>query len=63
MAPPSEFLATSPGGLSAIAAIAAEEETGAVEVAIFHLVRVVLVLVSIPVLIQLLTRSSSSPAP
>jgi membrane AbrB-like protein len=63
MAPPSEFLATSPGGLSAIAAIAAEEETGAVEVAVFHLVRVVLVLASIPVLIQLLTRSSSSPAP
>ncbi len=56
MAPPSEFLATSPGGISAISAIAAEQKTGAVEVAVFHLIRVVLVLVSIPALIHFLTR-------
>lgn len=58
MAPPSEFLATSPGGISAIAAVAAEQKTGAVEVAVFHLIRVILVLLSIPALIQLLTRPS-----
>ncbi|MGI9659368.1 MAG: AbrB family transcriptional regulator [Gaiellaceae bacterium] len=58
MAPPSEFLATSPGGISAIAAIAAEQKTGAVEVAVFHLIRVVLVLVSIPALIHFLARPS-----
>ena len=58
IAPPSEFLATSPGGISAIAAVAAEQKTGAVEVAVFHLIRVILVLVSIPVLIQLLARRS-----
>ncbi len=58
IAPPSEFLATSPGGISAIAAVAAEQKTGAVEVAVFHLIRVILVLLSIPVLIQLLARRS-----
>ena len=58
MAPDSEFLATSPGGISAIAAIAAEQKTGAVEVAVFHLIRVILVLMSIPALIHFLTRPS-----
>ena len=59
MAPASEFLATSPGGISALSAIAAEQKTGAVEVAVFHLIRVILVLVSIPALIHFLMR----PAP
>lgn len=59
MAPPSEFLATSPGGISAISAIAAEQKTGAVEVAVFHLIRVILVLISIPALIHFLTRPSA----
>lgn len=59
MAPPSEVLATSPGGISAISAIAAEQRTGAVEVAVFHLIRVILVLMTIPALIHFLTRSSS----
>ena len=58
MAPPSEFLATSPGGLSALSGIAAEQRTGAVEVAIFHLLRVILVLLTIPALIHFLTRRS-----
>lgn len=57
MAPPNDVLATSPGGITAISAIAAEEREGAVEVSIFHLVRVVLVLISIPALIQFLARS------
>ncbi len=58
MAPPSEFLATSPGGLTALSSIAAAEQTGAVEVALFHLIRIVLVLLSIPALIHFLSRSS-----
>tara|TARA_B100000686_G_C16627069_1_gene882469 strand:- start:170 stop:664 length:495 start_codon:yes stop_codon:yes gene_type:complete len=59
MAPPSEFLATSPGGISAVSAIAAEQKTGAVEVAVFHLIRVIIVLISIPVFIYFLARPSS----
>ena len=58
MAPPNAVLATSPGGITAISAIAADQRDGAVEVSIFHLVRVVLVLLSIPALIQFLARSS-----
>ena len=59
MAPPNEFLATSPGGLSALSGIAAEQRTGAVEVAIFHLLRVILVLLTIPALLHFLARRSS----
>lgn len=54
MAPAGDVLATSPGNLSAIIAIAAERKTGAAEVALFHTVRVILVLVSVPALLALL---------
>ncbi len=57
MAPPGDVLATSPGALSVISAVAAEQGTGAVEVAAFHLVRVVMVLATLPLVIQLLSDS------
>ena len=56
LAPPGDVLATSPGALSVITAIAAEQGVGAVQVATFHLVRVVLVLASLPVVISLLLK-------
>lgn len=58
MAPINDVLATSPGGITAISAIAAHERNGAVEVSIFHLTRMVLVLLSVPALIHFLVRSS-----
>ncbi|CAN5618456.1 MAG: AbrB family transcriptional regulator [Actinomycetota bacterium] len=59
LAPPGDVLATSPGALSVITAIAAEQGVGAVQVATFHLVRVILVLVSLPVVISLLLKPNS----
>ena len=54
MSVPGDVLATSPGALSVMTALAVEQGTGAVEVAMFHLVRVVLVIVSLPLLVPLL---------
>ena len=57
LAPPGDVLATSPGALSVMSAVALEQRTGAVEVALFHLVRVVMVLLSLPLLVRLLPDS------
>jgi uncharacterized protein len=54
VAPPGAVLATSPGALSALSAAAADRGVGAAEVALFHTVRVVLVLLSLPALLTLL---------
>jgi uncharacterized protein len=54
MAPPDDVLATSPGALSAVSALAVERGVGPVEVSLFHLVRVVLVILSLPALSLLL---------
>jgi membrane AbrB-like protein len=54
IAPPGDVLATSPGALSAITAVAAERGVGAPEVALFHTIRVVLVLVSLPLILTIL---------
>lgn len=56
MAPPEDLLATSPGALSVIGGIAVERGTGAIEVAVFHLVRIVLVVLSLPLLLDLFSR-------
>lgn len=56
MAPPGDVLATSPGALANLAAVAAREKAGAVEVAMFHTVRLVLVILSIPLVSKLLPR-------
>lgn len=52
IAPDAVVLATSPGALSAMTAVAAEQDSGAA-VPIFHTVRVVLVLSSLPLLLRL----------
>ena len=52
LAPEGVILATSPGALSAMAGVASEQGNG-VPVAIFHTVRVVLVLISLPLLLRL----------
>ena len=54
IAPPSDALATSPGALSFMSAAALEQGRGAVEVATFHVVRVILVMLSLPLLRYLL---------
>jgi uncharacterized protein len=54
LAPPGDVLATSPGALSVMSAMAVEQNTGAVQVAMFHLVRVVMVILSLPLLVRLL---------
>lgn len=54
LAPPAAVLATSPGALSAMSAVAAERTSGAAEVALFHTVRLFLVLLSLPALVALL---------
>jgi membrane AbrB-like protein len=54
MSPPGDVLATSPGALSVMSALAVERDTGAAEVAVFHLVRIVMVILSLPVLVHLL---------
>ena len=56
MAPPGDVLATSPGALANLAAVAAREKAGAVEVAMFHTIRLVLVILSIPLVSKLLPR-------
>jgi uncharacterized protein len=55
LAPPGVLLATSPGALSVISALAVERGTGPVEVAVFHTVRVVLVILTMPLLLALLS--------
>lgn len=52
------LLATSPGGLDTLTVIALERKEGPTEVALFHIVRIVLVLLSVPVLLALLSRTS-----
>ncbi|MGH3345252.1 MAG: AbrB family transcriptional regulator [Carbonactinosporaceae bacterium] len=53
IAPAEDLLATSPGALSVIGGIAVERGNGAAEVATFHLVRIVLVVLSLPLLLGL----------
>ncbi len=48
-----DVLATSPGALESLSVIAVERRAGAVQVAVFHTLRVLLVLLSLPVLLTL----------
>jgi len=54
IAPAGDVLATSPGALSFVSSVALEQGVGAVEVSVFHLVRVVLVILSLPLVASLL---------
>jgi uncharacterized protein len=56
LAPPEHLLATSPGALSVIAGVAVDRGEAPVEVAIFHLVRVVLVVLTLPVILAIAAR-------
>jgi uncharacterized membrane protein AbrB (regulator of aidB expression) len=54
LAPPGDVLATSPGALTVVSSVALDQGVGAVEVSVFHLVRVVLVIVSLPLVASML---------
>lgn len=53
IAPRDAVLATSPGGLSALAGIAATTQGAAVPVVLFHVVRLVMVVVTLPAISRL----------
>ena len=55
-APPSDVLATSPGALESVSTTAIERGEGALHVAMFHTVRVLLVILSLPLLLALMQR-------
>lgn len=60
--PPGAALATSPGALSVLVSTAVEIQTGEVEVALFHTVRIVLVVLLAPLLLYLLpSRPDETP--
>lgn len=54
LAPAQDLLATSPGALSTVIAVALERGEGAAEVALFHTVRLLLVMGALPLLVALL---------
>ncbi|QBI20503.1 hypothetical protein ER308_13640 [Egibacter rhizosphaerae] len=54
MAPEGDVLATSPGALSVLAGAAAEQNAGAPTVALFHVTRIVLILLTLPLVLRLL---------
>lgn len=56
IAPPAAILATSPGALSVLVAAAADQGEGAVEVALFHVVRLIAVIVAIPLVLRFRPR-------
>lgn len=58
IAPPAAVLATSPGALVALISAAAEHGEGETEVALFHVVRIVVVVATVPPLVRLLRRGS-----
>lgn len=53
LAPPGDVLATSPGALEVLTVVAVDRDEGALEVGLFHLVRVLLVVASVPLLVRL----------
>lgn len=56
MSPPGDVLATSPGGLSVLSAAAAEQGVDPTAVAVFHTVRLVIILLSLPALVSLSSK-------
>lgn len=57
--PAEDVLATSPGALSAVIAVAVDRGVAPAEVALFHLVRLLMVLGTLPLVVLLLPRTSS----
>jgi membrane AbrB-like protein len=58
MAPDADLLATSPGALNVLSGVALEQGYNAVHVALFHLVRIVMVILSLPLLSHLIRSTS-----
>jgi membrane AbrB-like protein len=58
-APADDVLATSPGALSAVIAVAVDRGVAPAEVALFHLVRLLMVLGTLPLVVLLLPKASS----
>lgn len=56
IAPESVFLATSPGGLSVLVAVATEQARGEAGVTVFHTVRLLLILALMPIVLRRLER-------
>ena len=63
VAPAGDLLATSPGALSVLSAAAIEHEAGAPTVALFHVTRIVLILLALPFLTRLLPDPVAPEAP
>lgn len=63
MSPTGDVLATSPGALSVLSAAALENDLGAPTVALFHIVRILLILLTLPVLVRLLPRTTREASP
>lgn len=53
IAPDGDVLATSPGAVEALASLADEQDAGPLQVTVFHTVRLVLVIGSLPLLLQM----------
>lgn len=62
IAPHGDMLATSAGALSAVLAASAEQDYDTPVIAVFHIVRLTLVLASIPLLVTLMQRASGRRA-
>jgi uncharacterized protein len=58
MAPDADLLATSPGALNVLSGVAVEHGYNAVHVALFHLVRIVMVILSLPLLSHFIRSTS-----
>ena len=57
MSPDADLLATSPGALNVLSGVAVDQGRNAVHVAFFHLVRIVMVILSLALLSHLLRDS------
>lgn len=60
LAPHGDMLATSPGALSAMTAAALENDFDAPTVAVFHITRILIIVLSIPLLVRSMTRGRST---
>lgn len=60
IAPPAAILATSPGALSVLISVALDLGTGEAEVAFFHLLRIITVILFLPVIVRFIPRDDDA---
>lgn len=60
LAPHGDMLATSPGALSAVVAASLENDYDTPTIAVFHIVRLMLIVASVPLLIRLIARPTTT---